>query len=159
MDNIPIYYINLNRSHDRRRRMEAMFRQWGLRATRLEAFDGSSLVGDLEALGRTVELPEDHNLSPGELGCTLSHLRAAEAVLEEDVEVALVMEDDIYLTYLPLWRTSLTEVIAQAPPDWQVGPLNPLRGNNRLRRAPSPAPYPHRFANSPHVSKLRRSSS
>ena len=33
---------------------------------------------------------------------------------------ALVMEDDIHLTFYPMWRTSLAEVLAQAPADWQV---------------------------------------
>jgi|AntAceMinimDraft_5_1070358.scaffolds.fasta_scaffold90945_2 glycosyl transferase family 25 len=121
MDNVPIFYVNLERSRERRERMEAMFREWKLdRYTRVEAFDGAALVGDPQRLAYTVSLPPNHGMNPGELGCTLSHLRVAEMVLASGHAYALVMEDDIHLTYLPLWKTTLEEIVSQAPLDWQV---------------------------------------
>lgn len=122
MNKVPILYVNLERSRDRRNRMEDMFREFKLldQCTRVEAFDGAQIVKDPELLAQTVDLPPNHGMNPGEIGCTLSHLRAAEMILESGHEYALVMEDDIHLNYLLQWKTSIQEIVAQAPPDWQV---------------------------------------
>jgi len=34
-------------------------------------------------------------MSPGELGCTMSHIKALEQFLKSDNDVALILEDDI----------------------------------------------------------------
>jgi GR25 family glycosyltransferase involved in LPS biosynthesis len=121
MDNVPIFYINLERSSKRRARMEAMFQEHNLdRITRVEAFDGQKIMHNSELLEEIVKLPSSHGLSAGELGCSLSHLLAAEMILQSGHEYALVMEDDIHLTYVSAWKTSIQEIVSQAPADWQV---------------------------------------
>ena len=75
---------------------------------------------DASKLAACVSLPSVMKQSPGEIGCALSHLLAAKMCSEAGHEYALVMEDDIHLTFYASWRTSLKEIVASAPADWQV---------------------------------------
>ncbi|KAH8098231.1 hypothetical protein JL720_1163 [Aureococcus anophagefferens] len=117
MDDVAILYINLDRSV----RMEKQFEEAGIsNFKRVPAFDGKKLFGDPKLLASTVELPSEMKQSSGEIGCSLSHLRAAEMALELDDDYVMVMEDDIHLTFYGAWRTTVKEIVSQAPPDWQV---------------------------------------
>ena len=100
MENVPILYINLDRSKERKVRMEEQFQRFGItNYKRVPAFDGRKLFSDSALRAKTVELPKDMKQSSGEIGCSLSHLRAAEMALEIDAPYVLVMEDDIHLTF------------------------------------------------------------
>ena len=100
MANVPILYINLDRSKERKVRMEEQFQRFGItNYKRVPAFDGRKLFSDSSLRAKTVELPKDMKQSSGEIGCSLSHLRAAEMALEIDAPYVLVMEDDIHLTF------------------------------------------------------------
>ena len=101
--------------------MEEQFKEAGIgNFKRVPAFDGKKLFGDPKLLASTVELPSEMKQSSGEIGCSLSHLRAAEMALELDDDYVMVMEDDIHLTFYGAWRTTVKEIVSQAPPDWQV---------------------------------------
>ena len=97
---MPILYINLDRSKERKIRMEEQFKRYNIKNyKRVPAFDGRKLFSDSSLRAKTVELPKDMKQSSGEIGCSLSHLRAAEMALEIDAPYVLVMEDDIHLTF------------------------------------------------------------
>ena len=101
--------------------MEEQFKQFGItNYKRVPAFDGRKLFSDSSLRAKTVELPKDMKQSSGEIGCSLSHLRAAEMALDIDAPYVLVMEDDIHLTFYERWKTSIDEIVSQAPKDWQV---------------------------------------
>ena len=129
--------------------MEEQFQQYNIKNyTRVPAFDGRKLFSDSSLRAKTVELPKDMKQSSGEIGCSLSHLRAAEMALEIDAPYVLVMEDDIHLTFyercaarrfivkvpstrlherivggLSLsrrWNVYRMKIVSQAPKDWQV---------------------------------------
>ncbi|KAJ1456615.1 hypothetical protein M885DRAFT_616248 [Pelagophyceae sp. CCMP2097] len=120
MENTPILYINLERSADRRVRMEKQFDDNGItNYHRVDAFDGKLLYADQKYLEQTVDLPP-HKQSPGEIGCALSHVRAAVLGASLDVPWVLVMEDDIHLTFYDQWRTTIEEIVSLAPEGWQV---------------------------------------
>ena len=100
MEDVPILYINLDRSKERKIRMEEQFKRYNIKNyKRVPAFDGRKLFSDSSLRSKTVELPKDMKQSSGEIGCSLSHLRAAEMALEIDAPYVLVMEDDIHLTF------------------------------------------------------------
>ena len=100
MEDVPILYINLDRSKERKIRMEEQFKRYNIKNyKRVPAFDGRKLFSDSSLRAKTVELPKDMKQSSGEIGCSLSHLRAAEMALEIDAPYVLVMEDDIHLTF------------------------------------------------------------
>ena len=80
------YYINLDRSADRRRAIESQLQDLGLhgRYARFPAVDG-------RALGSNA-----YQRKPGEIGCYLSHLGALEAGRHHDTHLHVV-EDDVLL--------------------------------------------------------------
>ena len=133
MDCVPIFYINLDRSTDRQQRMEAEFAHYDItRYTRVEALDGKRLFGTPQTLVELVEMPPQVRQSPGEIGCALSHIRAAQMILARGLNHALVMEDDIHLTFYNHWRTTVRSLISMAPSNWTI--LQLMINNVRVMR-------------------------
>ena len=86
---LEVYYINLDRSPERRAFMERQFDTIGVAAKRLKAVDGR----DLDPLGHP-----HSSLSAPERGCLLSHRLAWTSLLESDATFAAVFEDDVRLS-------------------------------------------------------------
>lgn len=64
--------------------------------------------------------------SYSELGCTLSHLRAARMAFESGAAASLVLEDDLVLRHMPSWTHSLAELMARAPAGWRILQLHTI---------------------------------
>lgn len=78
-----IVYINLDRHHERRIRMDALLQ--GLPFQRLAAVDGT-------------RLPETSSpLSPFEIACLESHRQAAQLLVDSDAAHVCILEDDVHL--------------------------------------------------------------
>lgn len=110
---LPMYWVNLDRSLDRRERMLETFERLGPRvqAKRVPAFDGASLDEiDIRMLkGRRTAT---------EVACLRSHVRALDTMLRDGHEMAVIMEDDVSLDAAHLWPQRLSEIVATAPDDW-----------------------------------------
>ena len=94
----PILVINLAGSTARWQKVSAELRAYGLAFERHEAADGRILPKD--ELARLAPWEPDtffKPLSPGEIGCFLSHVSAAERIVREGWPRALVLEDDFLL--------------------------------------------------------------
>ena len=91
------YFINLDRSADRRKHIEEIFQTLGLSVNRVPAVDGRKLSAETLKNLRP-DLKERHfwlkEMTPGEIGAYLSHLKTWRLFLETDEEWALIMEDD-----------------------------------------------------------------
>jgi len=103
------YYINLERSKERKERIENMFQEYNLDFKRIEAVDGKNLSNY-----------DSRFINAYEYGCTLSHLKAIQQFYDSNEEYGIICEDDMTLEFLPLWKTSLFDVIKKAPNDWEV---------------------------------------
>lgn len=90
---LPVYLINLDRSPDRLDFMRGQFGAAGVSFTRLPAADGR----DPEVL-RHSRRSRLSQLSPGEIGCFESHIRAWEMLLASNAAAAIVTEDDIIVS-------------------------------------------------------------
>lgn len=94
---IHCYFINLDRSEDRRNSFAAKARRLGIETRRVPAVLGAALEEEestrLRALGSGRYL-----LGDGELGCFLSHRRAWAEIAGETHEWAFVAEDDIHFS-------------------------------------------------------------
>lgn len=101
MRRIRTYVINLKEAKERKTYMSELLSSKDLLdVVFIDAVNGKSLtVADLE---RSV----DQNIAfrrygrvllGGEVGCTLSHMKCAQALLESDEQVAIVFEDDLVL--------------------------------------------------------------
>jgi glycosyl transferase, family 25 len=112
---MEIYYINLARRIDRREFMEVQFARLGLAATRMEAITPADVPASLR--DEFCNPDRDTFLSVTDLCCTLSHVRACEALLGGSALHALILEDDALLsTRLP----EFLEAFDRDPPSGDV---------------------------------------
>ena len=117
-----IYWINLDRSTDRRKNMEKMFEDPvfnGKKIIRISAIDGKAPNID-NVLNSNFEGMQSDKFSKVEYACTLSHLNAIKQFSESNDEVALIMEDDMTLEFKPYWKKSVKQIIENAPSDWEI---------------------------------------
>ena len=90
------YVINLSRSTERRAHMVRELRKAGINHEFVEGVEGRDL--DLSDTSLVFPTWEGRSpLWPGVVGCMLSHLKVYKKVLENSVERALVLEDDVIL--------------------------------------------------------------
>jgi len=121
-----VYWINLDRSPDRRKSMEELFGD--------SAFDGIHISRFSAVDYKTRDVLDHFNLNEvgiqnnrPEYACFLSHLETIRTFANSklpDSAVALIMEDDATLEYKPYWKKPISDVIANAPADWQIITLN-----------------------------------
>ena len=91
----PIYVLNLDRSTKRWETTSELMRDAGLKVHRLPAVDGRQLSPE-ELLKESTRLATF--LQPrGVIGCFLSHRKFWQKVVDEDLESAIVFEDDVEL--------------------------------------------------------------
>jgi GR25 family glycosyltransferase involved in LPS biosynthesis len=117
-----VYWINLDRSPERRENMEKMFKDnafSGIPQKRISAVDGNNedKVYDLFTV-------YNYNVGPKEYACTLSHLNAIKQFNESNHDIALILEDDCTLELKKYWKKSIREIMQNAPSDWEIIMLN-----------------------------------
>ena len=133
-DVLPIYWINLDKSVERRAHMETQFEQLSsVRANRVVAYNGDDVkrlasAGQLNTKSKMIE--ECTNPSTcyanhvadqfltKEFGCTLSHLAAIQQAFDNGDDVALILEDDVIMTQK--FVDIFTAYSKDAPDDWQI---------------------------------------
>lgn len=130
-----VYYINLDDHKDRRKYMEDQFKYWGIENyTRISAHDGR---GDND-LGDVLKGKYPELMSSGEVGCTVSHLKAMKHWLENtDEEYLLVMEDDCDLDVVSHWGFTWKEFMRELPYHWdviQLAVINPIEVHVKLHQ-------------------------
>ena len=142
-----VYWINLDRSTERRKRMLDVFKHSffdGLQLHRISALDGkdTTFLSTLKQIGN-VEL--HGKISPLEYACTLSHIKAMQSFVQSGEEVAIICEDDVSMDLNPTKR-QLETCIRKAPPDWEILQLyyfigkendliTPLYSENKINNA------------------------
>jgi len=117
-----IYWINLDRSQDRRQKMEKMFEDpvfKGKKIVRISAVDGKASNID-QILNASFEGMKPDNFTKVEYACLLSHLNAIREFSKSNDETALIMEDDTTLEYKPYWKKSVKQIMENAPSDWEI---------------------------------------
>lgn len=112
-----IYWINLDRSIDRKQKMEQMFMDpifLGKPIKRIEAVDGKTVI-----LQDKIKMKNKRNTDL-EYACLISHLNAIKTFSETEYDIALIFEDDVTLEFKKYWKTSLKKIIENAPADWEI---------------------------------------
>lgn len=104
ISDIPIYWINLARSEDRKNNFENQLKLYKIQNDkRIEGIDGESIqLNDYNV---------KKDLTKYELGCTLSHIKAIKTTYENNEEYALIMEDDCNFEYIKYQKYSIWELI------------------------------------------------
>jgi glycosyl transferase family 25 len=93
-----ICLINLERSTDRLAACASQLDSYGLPFDRVEAVNGDTLdVSTINNLYNFSDSSYHKHMTRGELGCYLSHVRAWRAIVDEQLDYAVILEDDILL--------------------------------------------------------------
>jgi len=131
-----IFLINLDRSTDRLARCAPILDGLGLSWERVRAVEGKAL--DPAYLKALNPQPAPHGewfraLTPGELGCFLSHLRCWQLIEERGLDCGLVLEDD-FNAHDICTAGNLQTLAASATGahPWDVLKLTRLRRNTTL---------------------------
>ena len=95
----PIWVLNLERSKVRREFMESQLSLFDVAFEFIEAVDGSKLTPDEKACYSKKDALRcaERELSLGEVGCVLSHIKIWQRFLAENLSEVLVLEDDILI--------------------------------------------------------------
>ncbi|MCY4419555.1 MAG: glycosyltransferase family 25 protein [Cytophagales bacterium] len=110
----PVYIVHLSRNVHRRVHMDEQLRLAGItNYSHVEGVDGQKLgKADL-----SLHCSPGAKLSLGELGCYLSHRQIWEQMDRDEVEMALILEDDVILS------TDIVPVLSQTSrflPNWEL---------------------------------------
>jgi len=123
--NFPIYWINLDRSKNRKNWIEKNFNRLGIRNhTRVSAIDGKKLGTYKFTL--PVNYYSTH--STNEIACTLSHLKCIEKAYHNKERMVIICEDDVCFSLLKVIDKSLNKMINNCNSNWeiiQLGHSNP----------------------------------
>lgn len=115
-----IYWINLDRSFDRRSQMETMFEDNafnGIPNKRISAYDGKK---DHKLVFSKLNIPSPKIQTNIEYACLLSHLETIRTFHESENKVALIFEDDVTLEFKKNWKKTVKQIMENAPYDWDI---------------------------------------
>ena len=116
----PIWVISLRRSVDRRARIVSQLETLNLPYEIIDGVDGRELdPAETAAHYSTTEAItyNGRELTPGEIGCSLSHLRLYQRQIAEGLEEVVILEDDAFLE--PEFANILTRT-KSFPEDWDL---------------------------------------
>ncbi|GAB1137542.1 MAG: glycosyltransferase family 25 protein [Shewanella algae] len=133
-----VFVINLARSTERMAHITEQLNRVGVPFERIEGVDGNLLTDEeIEQVSpaKLVQKNYYRALSKGEVGCSLSHKKAWQKIIDDDLDFAFILEDDIYLEdnfseVVDLMRNLPTK-------EWDFIKLYPLRkgGQSNIRHA------------------------
>ncbi len=128
--NIPIFIINLKKDIDKKKHMEVLCKQYNLQCHFTEAVLGKELSE--EALSKIYNKGKrlGRELIKGEIGCALSHINIYKHMVEQNIEKAVVFEDDIRIEGD---LHSIITAIDKLPDDWELLLLGYHSGPERDR--------------------------
>ena len=119
---IPKYYINLDRSVDRREALEAEIARYEVENIhRFKAIDGRDIKDIHQGEIDGVKYVNDYsNCTKYQLAITLSHLECIRRAGEKGEFPFIILEDDVRFTLMPHWKKNIDEIIAELPEDCEV---------------------------------------
>lgn len=96
---IPVWIINLKRDTERLQFMQEQMQRLRIDYRVIEAVDGRSLAEDEKTpYSKSIALRDfGRELTPGEIGCALTHIKIWKLILDEGIEEALILEDDVHI--------------------------------------------------------------
>jgi GR25 family glycosyltransferase involved in LPS biosynthesis/mannosyltransferase OCH1-like enzyme len=118
--NYPVFYINMDKSTDRKIYIENMLNKFATTFYRVKGFNGYKITdknkGEIEGIKFINYYPE---LNKSEIGCTISHILAIKQAYDSNNNIAIICEDDVQLDIYNLCP-KLEKIIEIAPKDWEI---------------------------------------
>ena len=120
LDNLIIYWINMDKSIKRRKYMKQVLHDpvfKGIPKTRIPAFDSEKQ----NVMDKLIITKKSPHMTPSTYGCLISHLDTIHTFSKSDYDFALIFEDDVSLReYKSFWNKPLDEIVRSSPPDWEI---------------------------------------
>lgn len=115
----PVFVVNLETSTDRRKFISDQLDKLGIPFEIFPATNGRKLtkweISNYDSAGAIKSCGRE--MTPGEIGCSYSHLYIYKKMLDENIEQALILEDDVILC------DELPEILSREPEfpeDWEL---------------------------------------
>jgi GR25 family glycosyltransferase involved in LPS biosynthesis len=116
----PVYYINMDKDKERNAYMVGQLNIIASSYERIRGVEGFRIEDVSKGEIDGIEFINKYDaLTPKELGCTLSHIKAILAAFTANCSVALICEDDASFETCAL-TLNLKDVVANAPHDWEM---------------------------------------
>jgi glycosyl transferase family 25 len=129
MNKIPIFIINLEKDINKKKYMSKLCQKHLLKCNFTAAVDGKRLDNtELEKVynQKCTIKKIGRKLSAGEIGCALSHKKIYQKMVDENIEKAIVLEDDIVFDNR---IHDLLSLLDKFPDDWECVLLHYHRNN------------------------------
>lgn len=122
IEKLKIFVINLEKDIKRKEHMENLLNKYNLKYEIVKAVDGNKLTEqelnslriDKEGSLKILKRP----LKKSEIGCLLSHRKIYEKILTENIQLALILEDDIFFEEDLIDFLKLEDILF--PPKWEI---------------------------------------
>lgn len=121
---IPVFVVNLERSRDRRVRMEKILSDAAIPHEFVPAFDGAK--EDASFVQKTIDESvfmkniRGSFLTRGEVGCAMSHINLYKKIIDEKIPYACIIEDDIDITDTSAFKFLTDEKYCRNQKDWDL---------------------------------------
>jgi GR25 family glycosyltransferase involved in LPS biosynthesis len=114
-----IYWINLDRSKERRKKMKEMLQNPPFQSIPNKRISGFDPLIEKEKIEKYIHT-NFLRMSYPEYACLLSQLNTIKKFSNSKNEIALILEDDVYLKYGEYWNKTINDLISKAPKDWDI---------------------------------------
>ena len=117
---IPIFIINLKKNIERKKHMEVLCAKYNFRPIFVDAVDGEKLTKEQRDKCYSKNKAISHlgrELSNSEIGCALSHISIYKRIIKNNMEMAIILEDDV------VFNENLLEVLRltyKYPSNWDL---------------------------------------
>lgn len=120
---VPVYYINLDKGHARRRAIEEQLALYNVPIHRVPAINSASYTSISPTICQVDSLTVQTSLTlkPMQLACTLSHLKAIEQACEHKHPWALICEDDCYFGLTHFWPQDILHHLMTEADKQEIG--------------------------------------
>jgi GR25 family glycosyltransferase involved in LPS biosynthesis len=123
---VPILYINLDRSLSRNSKMIESLGKISNNYERISGFDSQNIdknaqkEGEWDGMKYTIKPHKKYNPRAKEIAIILSHMKALKKIIDNNYEMAIIMEDDLSFQYIEDWNKKINNIIANAPSNWKI---------------------------------------
>lgn len=114
-----IIVISLERAKDRREKIKSQLASLNIKAIIMDAVDGQNLVEAEKNKKITLEggYRFGEQFKPGEIACTMSHIKALQIAQKENWPYLIVLEDDVILA--EDFERRIKILFQIVPPNWE----------------------------------------
>jgi len=92
---IPFFVVHYTKNKDRRERLEKEFEKYEIKDVRwIDNYDRENL-GEMVKLYQFNPRFERKKINPGQISLTVKHYYALKKIIEEKIEIAVIMEDNV----------------------------------------------------------------